>query len=171
MEATSLFIERGHKVIACVQGLARTSPNQERVRGYQAALAEHGIPMDDSLVAGSSFSEENGYICAKLLIKKARGITAMLALSNLIALGILRALSEESMRAPDDVSIICFDDQPYCAYLNPPMTTVEQNKEQMGRIAVRLLLDQIQAAQGPMQEGIVLPTRLIERGSVRRIGV
>ncbi|MEN6574958.1 MAG: LacI family DNA-binding transcriptional regulator [Phycisphaerales bacterium] len=169
MEATNYFIERGHRIIACVQGLARTSPNQERVRGYQTALTEHGIPMDDSLVAGSSFSEENGYICAKLLIKKARGITAMLALSNLIALGILRALSEEGMRVPDDVSLICFDDQPYCAYLNPPMTAVEQNKEQMGRIAVRLLLDRIQSAQGPTQEGIMLPTRLIERGSVRRI--
>jgi LacI family transcriptional regulator len=171
MEATRHFIEHGHRVIACVQGLARTSPNQERVRGYRAALKENGIPADDSLVAGSSFSEENGYICAKLLIKKARGITAVLALSNLIALGILRALSEEGLRVPDDVSIICFDDQPYCAYLNPPMTAVEQNKEQMGRIAVRLLLDQIQSAQAPAQEGIVLPTRLIERSSVRQMSM
>lgn len=170
MEATRHFIERGHRTIACVQGLARTSPNQERVRGYQAALTEHGIAVDESLVAGSSFSEENGYICAKLLIKKSRGITAILALSNLIALGILRALSEEGIGVPEDVSVICFDDQPYCAYLNPPMTAVEQNKEQMGRIAVRLLLDQIQSAQGPIQEGIVLPTRLIERGSVRQVG-
>ena len=171
MEATGHFIERGHRTIACVQGLARTSPNRERVRGYEAALKGHGIPVDDSLVAGSSFSEENGYICAKLLLKKAKGITAVLALSNLIALGILRALSEEDLRVPDDVSIICFDDQPYCAYLNPPMTAVEQNKEQMGRIAVRLLLDQIQSAKGPMQEGIVLPTKLIARASVRQIRV
>jgi LacI family transcriptional regulator len=169
MEATGYFIEHGHQTIACIQGLARTSPNRERVRGYQAALREHGIPMDESLVAGSSFSEENGYICAKLLVRKVKGITAILALSNLIALGILRALSEEGLRIPVDVSIICFDDQPYCAYLNPPMTTVEQNKEQMGRIAVRLLLDQLQSSRGPMHEGIVLPTRLIERASVRRI--
>lgn len=171
MDATNYFIERGHRTIACVQGLARTSPNQERVRGYRAALVKHGIPGDDSLIAGSSFSEENGYVCAKLLIKKVKGITAVLALSNLIALGILRALSEEGLRVPQDVSIICFDDQPYCAYLNPPMTTIEQNKEQMGRIAVRLLLDQIQSSQSPLREGIVLPTRLIERASVRRLGV
>ncbi|MCX5644526.1 MAG: LacI family DNA-binding transcriptional regulator [Phycisphaerae bacterium] len=170
MDATDYFLKHGHRTIACVQGLAGTSPNRERVRGYQAALRSRGIPVDDSLVAGSSFSEENGYVHGKLLITRRRDITAILALSNLISLGILRALSEESLKAPDDVSIICFDDQPYCAYLNPPMTTVEQNQEQMGRIAVRLLLDQIQSSQGPTREGIVLPTRLVERGSVRHIG-
>lgn len=168
MDATNYFLERGHRTIACVQGLAKTSPNRERVRGYQTALTEHGIPVDDSLVVGSSFSEENGYICAKLLIKNTKGVTAMLALSNLIALGILRALSEEALRVPDDMSIICFDDQPYCAHLNPPMTAVEQDKEQIGRIAVRLLLDHIHALHSPSHGGIVLPTRLIERASVRQ---
>lgn len=170
MEATSHFIENGHRVIACVQGLAETSPNHDRVRGYRAALRSHGLPVDDSLVAGSSFSEENGYVHTKLLLKKRRDITAILALSNLIALGILRALSEEGLKVPDDVSIICFDDQPYCAYLNPPLTTVDQSNEQMGQIAVRLLLEQIQAGRGLTREGVVLPTRLVKRASVRRIG-
>jgi LacI family transcriptional regulator len=170
MEATNHFIEHGHRTIACIQGLAGTSPNRERVRGYQAALAEHGLPAEDALVAGNSFSEENGYICAKLLVQKRKDITAILALSNLIALGVLRALGEEGRRVPDDVSLICFDDQPYCAYLNPPLTTVEQNREQMGRIAVRLLLEQIQSARPLTREGIVLPTQLVKRASVRQIG-
>jgi LacI family transcriptional regulator len=170
MEATSHFIKNGHRTIACVQGLANTSPNLERVRGYRAGLKTHGLPVDDSLVAGSSFGEENGYVHAKLLLAKRRGITAMLALSNLIALGILRALSEEGLKVPDDMSIICFDDQPYCAYLNPPLTTVDQNNEQMGQIALRLLIEQIQAARGLTRDGVVLPTRLLERASVRRIG-
>jgi len=169
MQATEHFVEKGHKVIACVQGLAKTSPNYERVRGFQAALRCHGIPVDDSLVVGSSFSEENGYVHAKLLLKSRKDITAILALSNLIALGILRALSEEGLKVPDDVSIICFDDQPYCAYMNPPLTTVDQSKEQMGQIAVRLLLEHIQSAQGLARDGIVLPTRLIQRASVRSV--
>jgi len=125
--------------------------------------------VDDSLVVGSSFSEENGYVHAKLLLKSRKDITAILALSNLIALGILRALSEEGLKVPDDVSIICFDDQPYCAYMNPPLTTVDQSKEQMGQIAVRLLLEHIQSAQGLARDGIVLPTRLIQRASVRSV--
>jgi len=170
MEATSHFIQNGHRVIACVQGLAETSPNRERVRGYRAGLRSHGITVDDALVVGSSFGEENGYVHTKLLLKKRKDITAILALSNLIALGILRALSEEGLRVPNDVSLICFDDQPYCAYLNPPLTTIDQSNEQMGQIAVRLLLEQIQSTHGPTREGIVLPTRLVKRASVRRIG-
>lgn len=168
-EATNHLIEYGHRTIACVQGLARTSPNRDRVRGYQTGLKKHGIAFDASLVAGSGFGEENGYVHAKLLLKKKRGITAILALSNLIALGILRALSEDGLKVPGDISIICFDDQPYCAYLNTPMTTVDQDNQQMGQIAVRLLLEQIQAPGKPTGEGIMLPTRLVERASVKRL--
>ncbi len=170
LEATNHLIANGHRTIACVQGLARTSPNRERVRGYRAGLKGQSITPDESLVAGSSFGEENGYVHTKLLLSRRKGITAILALSNLITLGVLRALSEEGMRVPEDMSVICFDDQPYCAYLNAPMTTVDQDNERMGQIAVRLLLEQIQSQGRLSGEGIVLPTRLIERGSVRRIG-
>lgn len=169
LEATNHLIDHGHRTIACVQGLARTSPNRDRVRGYQASLKKHGIAADASLVVGSGFGEENGYVHAKLLLKKKRDITAILALSNLIALGILRALSEDRLKVPGDISIICFDDQPYCAYLNTPMTTVDQDNEQMGQIAVRLLLEQIQSPGKPTGAGIMLPTRLIERASVKRL--
>ena len=169
LEATSYLIDRGHRRIACVQGLARTSPNSERVRGYKVALKNHGIAGDDALIVGSSFGEENGYVHAKLLLKRSKAITAILALSNLIALGILRALAEEGLRVPGDISMICFDDQPYCAYLNPPLTTINQDNEQMGQIAARLLLEQIQSPRPLSGEGIVLPTKLVERASVRRL--
>ena len=169
-EATGYLVECGHRTIACVQGLARTSPNRERVRGYRVELKKRGIVVDDALVVGSSFSEENGYVHAKLLLKKRKGITAILALSNLIALGILRALGEEGLKVPGDISVICFDDQPYCAYLNPPMTTIDQDNEQMGQIAIRLLLEQIESPRRASGEGITLPTRLVERASVRRLG-
>jgi LacI family transcriptional regulator len=170
LDATRYLIECGHRTIACVQGLTGTYPNRERVRGYQAGLRARSLSGDDSLVAGSSFGEENGYVHAKLLLKRKRTITAILALSNPIALGILRALNEEGLKVPDDVSLICFDDQPYCAYLNPPLTTVDQNNEQMGQIAVRLLLEQIQSGKSPTREGVVLPTRLLTRASVRQVG-
>ena len=170
VDAMTYLIERGHKAIVCVQGLANTWPNRERVRGYRESLSRCGILVDDSLVVGDSFSEEHGYVCAKLLLNKGKKITAILALSNTISLGILRALSEEGVKVPDDVSVICFDDQPYCAYLNPPLTTVHQNNAEMGQIAVKLLLAQMQSTHTPIQEGIVLPTRLIERASVRLIG-
>lgn len=169
LNAVNHLIESGHQTIACVQGLERTSPNRDRVRGYRAALKKHDIAKNDDLIVGSNFSEENGYIHTKLLLKKKKNITAILALSNLIAMGILRALGEEGLDVPNDISIICFDDQLYCAYLNTPMTTIDQDNEQMGQIAVRLLLEQIQSPRPTSGEGVVLPTKLVQRASVRRI--
>lgn len=165
-EATSYLVERGHRRIACLQGLRGTSPNEDRLRGYREALAAHRISVDETLIVGDSFSERNGYIETKLLLQTQRPFTAVLALSNLIALGTLRALAEERIRVPDDVSIISFDDQPYLAYLATPMTTVAQRHHEMGEVAVKLLFDQIRAPQPGASGGILLPTSLIHRQSV-----
>jgi len=168
-DATRFLIENGHRRIACLQGLRGTSPNEFRLRGYKEALADHQLPVDDSLIAGDSFGEQSGYIETKLLLRTRKDVTAILAFSNLIALGALRALAEEKLRIPDDISIIAFDDQPYAAYLDTPMTTVAQPFSEMGEVAVKLLFDQIQSPQREPKGGILLPTRLIVRRSVRKI--
>jgi LacI family transcriptional regulator len=170
LEGVSHLIENGHRNIACIQGLRDTMPNTERVRGYRAALLDHSIPVDESLIVGNSFGEENGYIETKLLLKKRKDVTAILALSNLISLGVLRGLAEEGSRVPDDISIVTFDEQPYSAYLATPMTTVGQNSAEMGRIAVKLLFSQIESPHQSRKEGILLPTTLIERESVKTLG-
>ena len=168
-EATGYLIDHGHRRIACLQGLRGTLPNELRLRGYREALAERQLPVDDSLIAGDSFGEQSGYIETKLLLQSKRGVTALLAFSNLIALGALRALAEEKLKIPDDVSIIAFDDQPYAAYLATPITTVAQPLSEMGEVAVKLLFDQIHSPQQVSRGGILLPTRLIVRRSVKNI--
>jgi LacI family transcriptional regulator len=165
-EATAYLIQRGHRRVACLQGLRGASPNEDRLRGYRDALAAHRIPVDDGLIVGDSFSEQNGYIETKLLVRAQKPFTAILALSNLIALGALRALAEENIRVPDDVSIISFDDQPYLAYLATPMTAVAQRHHELGDVAVKLLFDQIRSPQAAASGGILLPTHLIHRQSV-----
>lgn len=165
-EATNYLVEQGHRRIACLQGLPGTSPNEDRLRGYREALATHRIAIDETLVVGNSFGEQNGYIETKLLLRAPKPFTAILALSNLIALGALRALAEEKVRVPHDVSIVSFDDQPYLAYLATPMTTVAQRHHEMGEVAVKLLFDQIRAPQPTASGGILLPTTLIHRKSV-----
>ncbi len=165
-EATNYLIEQGHRQIACLQGLPGTSPNEDRLRGYREALAAHRIAIDETLIVGNSFGEQNGYIETKLLLRAQKPFSAILALNNLIALGALRALAEEKVRVPHDVSIISFDDQPYLAYLAAPMTTVAQPYHEMGEVAVKLLFDQIRASQPTASGGILLPTTLIHRKSV-----
>lgn len=168
-EATQYLLDRGHRTIACIQGLAGTSPNTLRIRGYRRALANCRIPIRSSLIVGDSFTQQNGYEQTRRLLTKRPDLTAIFAFSNLIALGVLRALAEEGRAVPRDISVLCFDDQPYCAYLATPMTTVEQNNAELGRQAVTVLFQRIQQSKPKPAKGILIPTRLIERKSVGTI--
>ena len=167
-EATEVLISHGHRRIACLQGVGGTSPNESRVRGYREALTRHHLPIDEGLIVGDSFTEQSGYIETKLLLRTRPDVRAILALSNLNALGAIRALVEEKRRIPEDVSIISFDDTPYSPYLATPLTTVAQANAEMGEVAVKLLFDQIQSPHRRARGGILLPTTLIMRASVKR---
>jgi LacI family transcriptional regulator len=148
-QATEFLLANGHRRIACLQGLAGTSPNESRVSGYKEALS--------------------GYIETKLLLKNAPDITAILALSNVNALGCIRALAEEKRNVPEDISIVSFDDSPYAAYLATPLTCIAQSYSEMGDVAVKLLFDQIQSLREQSRGGILLPTSLIVRKSVKQL--
>jgi LacI family transcriptional regulator len=168
-QATELLITCGHRRIACLQGLRGTSPNESRVRGYKEGLAHHHLPIENNLIVGDSFTEQSGYIETKLLLRSEPDVRAILALSNLNGLGAIRALTEEKRRIPDDVSIISFDDTPYFSYLATPLTAVAQANLQMGEVAVKLLFDQIQSPHRQTKGGILLPTTLVVRASVKRL--
>ena len=168
LEAVSLLIEYGHKRIACIQGLRKTSPNNDRVKGYIDAHKNNDLPIDQSLIVGDSFGEENGYIETKLLLKNKEIPTAIFAVSNLISLGAIRAITEEGLKIPDDISMISFDDQPYSRFLATPMTTVAQQSAQIGQIATKILMDQIESNTIIEHKGIFLPTSLILRDSVSK---
>jgi LacI family transcriptional regulator len=167
LEAVSLLIENGHTRIACIQGLKNTSPNNDRVKGYIDALKKHNIPIDNDLIRGDSFGEENGYIETKLLLERRNIPTAIFAISNLISLGALRALKEGNYNVPNDMSVISFDEQPYSQFLATPMTTVSQQSFQIGQIAAKLMIDQIDSKKNPDPQSILLPTRIMVRSSVK----
>lgn len=168
-EAVSYLIENGHTNIACIQGLNKTMPNEQRVHGYIDAHKQHNIPVNRALIVGESFGIQNGYIETKVVLNLDKRPTAILALSNLIALGSLKAISDEKLSVPEDISLIGFDDQPYMAILSTPMTTVMQESEEMGKIAVKILLNQLSKTEMVNNAQITLPTKLVKRKSVSRI--
>ncbi len=168
-ESVKYLIESGHKRIACIQGLKNTLPIMERVRGYKTALKEHNIEIDETLIVGDNFSEQNGYIETKLLMKKANSPTAIFGLSNLISFGAMRALKEEGLSIPNNISLITFDDLPYLDFLSPSITAVEQQGNEIGNIATKILIDQIETGRSYESEGIFLPTKLTIRNSVKKI--
>ena len=169
-QAMECFFENGHSRIACLRGLGGTVPAEERLRGYRAAMRSRGLEVDESLICGDAFDEQSGYLEMKLLLRRRRDFTAVFAMGNLLASGALAALAEEGVRVPEDISLITFDEQPYLAHFNPPLTTVSQPVERIGETVVKLLLQQIRHPENRAKEGILLPTSLVCRKSVAQIG-
>jgi LacI family transcriptional regulator len=169
ISAVTNLIECGHRRIACIQGLHHTSSNIDRVRGFVDAHKNKGLEVDESLIVGDNFGEENGYIEAKLLMRRAGRPTAVFCVGNLISLGVLKALAEDGLSIPQDLSLISFDDHPYFSFLTPPITTVAQQNKELGRIATKLLLERIESPSTRESEGIFVPTKLLVRNSVRRV--
>lgn len=170
-DAVDYLIRHGHKRIACIQGLRGSQPNRDRVSGYLEALKRNHIPADQELIVGDSFSEENGYIQTRLLFSFEKPPDAVFALSNLISLGVIKAAREMGLQIPRDFSLVSFDEQPFSAYLVPPMTTIEQQKSEIGRLAVNVLLRYIQNPRPAKPVAIRLKARLIERDSVKQINI
>lgn len=167
VEAVAHLVANGHAKIGCIQGLSGTSTAESRVAGYRAAMQEHGLPVDESLIVGDSFQDESGYRAAVKLLNRPDRPTALFVGGNLILIGVLRALQSVGLKVPDDVSVIGFDEQPYSGFLSTPMTTVSQEIDRMGQVATELLVKQIASGVRETVHQVVLPTTLISRDSVR----
>lgn len=167
--AVQHLIETGHRHIACIQGINGISANNDRVKGYRDALQKNGIAVDEALILGTDFGGENGYIQTRKLLELPNRPTAIFALGNLISLGTLRALKEAGLIVPEDISIVSFDEQPYSAFLACPMTTVEQPREEIGRLALEMLMKKMAGELLVTDENIMLKPRLIVRESVKKL--
>lgn len=168
-DAVNYLINQDHRRIACIQGIHESQPNIERVEGYKKALKDNNIVFDENLLVGNGFSKENGLAQTKLLFNLDNPPSAIFALSNLISLGVLEAASVENKHIPDDVSLISFDEQPYSAHLGTPMTTIDQQKNEMGFHSVDYLIKMIENQHSENQLCIRLPTKLIKRDSIRKL--
>ncbi|QTE22830.1 LacI family DNA-binding transcriptional regulator [Polaribacter cellanae] len=171
VEAVKYLINSGHKKIICVQGVNETSLNSNRTSAFKNTIEANGIPLNESMMIGDAFSEENGYLSAKKILKKTKKElpTAILSLSNTITLGVLKALHEDDISIPKDISIISFDEEGYSSLLKTAMTTISQSKTQMGKTAFMMLLEQMESEEKIKQKNILLPTKLIIRDSVKSI--
>ena len=168
-EATNFLLDNGHRNIACIQGSTHTMPNIERVQGFSDACNENGVK--NPIIVGKSFSIQNGYLETKLLLasKNNHIPTAFLCLSTMTLLGVLKALKEANLKVPEDVSIIAFDNQAFIDYLNPPITTIAQSIEEIGNVAINVLIDKLEDENTDLNISIKLRPRLIHRDSVRTI--
>ncbi len=163
-EAVEHLIQAGHQRIAIIQGLPGTYTSTARLQGYRDALAQHQIPVDEALIVGRDFREENGYIEMKLLLNLPDRPTAVFATSDLITLGALQAITEDGLNIPSDISLITFDDFDFAPFLKCPLTAVRQPKEMMGEMAVKLLMEDFNKKQHAKR--VMLKPKLVVRASV-----
>jgi alanine racemase len=135
-----------------------------RTDGYQKALSEHGLSLDDTILKECTVSETAGRRGLRRLMEQADQPTAVVAMSDIIALGALEEAARLGLRVPGQLSIIGFDDIPEARWALPPLTTVGQPARNKGHLAAELLIDLIAGTRPP--EHIVLETHLIERDTV-----
>jgi DNA-binding LacI/PurR family transcriptional regulator len=162
--AVAHLVESGRRVIATVAGPADMAPGVDRLSGYRDALTDAGLPTDPSLVAIADFTQEGGTAAMERLLADRPDIDAVFAASDLMAAGAIRALRESGRDVPDDVAVVGFDDAPLAQSTHPPLTTVHQSPEQMGREMVALLLEAMRHPDEPTQPRL-LATRLVVRES------
>jgi DNA-binding LacI/PurR family transcriptional regulator len=162
--ATRHLAALGHRRIAIITGPKNVSTARERLEGYRTALREAGLPRDPALVRHAPFRPEGGHEAAAALLALPRPPTAIFAASDLTALGALRALHEHRVRIPEDVAVLSFDDMPWAAALQPPLTAIAQPTYEMGSTAARLLLERLRDPDRP-PERVRLPTQLVVRAS------
>jgi len=157
------LIERGHRRIAMLSG--QSGPHDLRIRGYRDALAEHGLPFDPGLLRESGYTEVGGYHGMQALLQAGEPFTAVFAANDLMAIGALLAIQESGRRAPDDIAVAGLDDIPAARLVTPPLTTITQFQDQLGRRAADLLIDRLtgQAPEQPRCEE--MPFQLIVRRS------
>ena len=163
-KAVGHLARRGRRRIATITGSLDMGVGQDRLEGYRDGLAAAGLAGAGDLVETGDFTEEGGAAAmSRLLERPGDPVDAVFAASDLMAAGALRALRAAGRRVPEEVAVVGFEDSAVARYAQPPLTTVRQPIEEMGRQATRLLLAQVAGEAGGMH--LILDTELVVRAS------
>ena len=164
--ATRHLIEQGHTRIACVTGPAHVHPSSRRVVGYQEALQEAGLPLQEEYVLPGDFSAQSGWEATRTLLALPQPPSAIFLCNDLMAIGGLRAAAEAGFAVPQDLAIMGFDDIELASFTNPTLSSISQPKAEMGAIAVQMLLEQIEGKRSEPRQEILQPALIVRRSTV-----
>ena len=163
--AVDHLLQKGHRRIAMIAGVAGTPPRERRVTGYREALAAHHVSTEEQLIRAGEFSEEGGYQGTMELLRLSPRPTAIFAANDLMAIGAMQALRESGASVPDDMAIVGFDDIPAAALVHPGLTTIDQTPHILGITCASLLLDRLSGHRTGPGTHTEMPFRLVVRES------
>jgi DNA-binding LacI/PurR family transcriptional regulator len=168
--AVEHLLSRGRRTVEHITGRLDVYGAQRRVDGYRDALRDAGRPVDEQLIEQGDFTEEGGRRAMTVLLERHPGLDAVFAGSDVMAAGARQVLRERGRRIPDDVALVGYDDSAIARHMDPPLTSVRQPIEEMGRAMIDLLLAEVADRRPPASRGLerrhaVLPTELVTRAS------
>lgn len=171
--ATQYLIKLGHKKIGFIGTIPKEGNsdivNEHRHEGYVHTLTQHQIEVPEEFVCNIELTTFEGYRVAKeMLAQTGEKPTALFCANDAVAIGTMRAANELGVKVPEDLSIIGIDDIEMANFTSPPLTTIHVPKEELGRFAVKTLIDRIEGHHElPLR--IDLPYELIERQSCKAL--
>lgn len=168
-QVTKYLLDMGHKDIAHITAAVvyqeAVDDIKQRLEGYQQALKDAGIPIDERLIVEGNLQQQSGVLAVEMLLSRGRPFSAIFAANDQMAFGARLALYRRGIRVPEDISIVGFDDESSAAYMVPPLTTVRQPAMAMGQAAARAVLSGI---RGESLNLPLLQPEMIFRESVAR---
>ncbi len=156
------LLDLGHRTVWHVSGPAGWLEARDRAEGWRRALEAAGAEIPPLI--GGDWSARSGYE-AGLVLAAQSGVTAVFAANDQMALGLLRAFAERGIRVPEDVSVVGFDDIPEAAYLTPPLTTMRQDFDEVGRRSMQLLLQLLESDTDVPEPPPVVPTLVVREST------
>jgi DNA-binding LacI/PurR family transcriptional regulator len=162
--AVAHLADGGRRRIATITGPLDMYVARCRLDGYRQGLTAACLAADEGLVAAGDFTEKGGHRAMVELLERRPDLDAVFAASDVMAAGARVALREAGRRVPDDVALVGVDDSAVARHMDPPLTSVRQPIEEMGRVMARVLLQEI-AGTGSEPRQLVLPTSLVIRDS------
>jgi LacI family transcriptional regulator len=162
---TRYLIDKGHRRIALITGSEKDAiAGLPRIKGFKRAMREARLAVPAGWVVPGDFHYKSGYLAMSQLLERARGMTAVFATSDEMALGALSCAFKARLRVPDDLSVVGYDDTLDAEMAIPPLTTVHQPIMEMGERATAILLGDKKA-----KTSVILPHSIMERGSVKEV--
>lgn len=167
-EAVRHLAELGHKKIAVIEGEEITIPTQKRLKGYKAEMKAQNLEVKDEWIIQGRFSVDGGVKAMETILKLDDRPTAIFCMGDEIAVGAMQTIKKAGLKVPDDFSIVGFDDIEISQYLNPALTTIRQQKEEMGIEAANMVLEMINRPEEKV-EAEVIDTEFVLRNSTQKL--
>ena len=163
-QAVDHLVGTGRTTIATVSGPRGMASGRDRYDGYVDGLAAAGLELDPTLVEEGDFSERSGFESMNAVLARRSDVDGVFVASDPMAAGALRALRNAGRRVPDDVAVVGFDGTPFAESTDPPLTTIRQPLDRLGREMVEMLMRHV-GDPGLAAEQLILPVELVIRDS------